>query len=213
MHGISGISGSVPIWRDIIMAETRFSKQAARRVPDGIVAREVCVTSGMLATASCPKTRLEKFLEGSEPSAPDTWYQKLRVDVSTGRLATSRCPRAIEKIFLAPPSEYLAWAKSAAIEAPPTRDCDGRATAYARDEAPVILSPMDGDSFEIDRRIDLSAQLVPFVAGSACAAGCEWSLDGRVIRTNTPTHLWRPEPGDHVLELAGAARPVHFRVR
>lgn len=213
MYGVSGISGSVPIWHDIVMAETRFAKPSAPSAPEGIVTRDVCVTSGLLATPDCPKTRLEKFIAGTEPTAPDTWYQRLHVDPTTDRLATARCPGAVERIFLVPPPEYRAWAESAAIEAPPALDCDGRVTAFAGDDAPVILSPVDGDVFSIDPHVDPAAQLVPFVAGSACPRGCEWSIDGHAIHADASTYLWPPQPGDHVLDLAGAIRQVRFSVR
>jgi len=213
MDGVNGITGAVPIWRDIFQTEMRFARPIKTIEPDGLVRRDICVTSGLLATPECPKTRTELFMAGTEPRKADTWYRSLAIDPVSGRLATARCPSSTTKTFLVLPPEYHDWAESAHIDQPPAYDCDGRKTTIASTLRPMIVSPLDGDVYQPDPRVDPSTQRIPFVAGSSCIGGCVWTIDGKPIRAAAATYLWDPVPGEHVLGLSGADRPVRFEVK
>jgi penicillin-binding protein 1A len=63
----TGARVALPIWLD-------FMTQALEAVPDrsfpephGIVRREICLETGLLATSHCPETRVEVFISGTEP--------------------------------------------------------------------------------------------------------------------------------------------------
>jgi penicillin-binding protein 1B len=67
---LEGARSALPIW-------TEFMKRAAKlrpyrdarafRAPSGLASLRVCEDSGQLATPSCPRTRMETFIEGTEP--------------------------------------------------------------------------------------------------------------------------------------------------
>ncbi len=63
----TGARVALPIWVD-------FMKKALENIPDrafpephGIVRREICTGTGLLATSRCPSTRTEVFISGTEP--------------------------------------------------------------------------------------------------------------------------------------------------
>jgi membrane peptidoglycan carboxypeptidase len=90
-------------------------------VPDGVTRQMVCVPSGMVPGKACPQTRLEYFLDGTEPSDIDTLFQEYQIDSETGRLATvfTDPARITQQTFFSPPEEELVWARSAGIPLPP----------------------------------------------------------------------------------------------
>jgi len=67
---LEGAHSALPIW-------TEFMKRAARlrpyrdakpfQPPSGVIAVDLCGESGQLATAACPRTRFDVFIEGTEP--------------------------------------------------------------------------------------------------------------------------------------------------
>lgn len=89
MQGIvSGITGAAPIWHDL-MAHLLEGKQAELpTVPQDVVGRSVCATSGLLPTSAnpCP-TRFEYFVKGQEPKGYDNSTQTVFIDKTTNTLA------------------------------------------------------------------------------------------------------------------------------
>lgn len=213
MEGVSGITGAVPIWNDLM--RERFGRERTITWPgvDGLVTRNICVTSGMLANGTCPKTRLETFIEGTEPTQADDWYKAREIDARTGKLAAEACRgRVVNKIFLEPPAEYAAWFAATGYESAPTEDCTGKSVVSASRDL-TILSPIDGDAFELDALIDPSGSGIPFMAGGALRSVYRWTLDGHVIESRNPTYFWAPQAGEHALSLEGAAMDVRFSVK
>ncbi|HWQ99783.1 MAG TPA: penicillin-binding protein 1C [Candidatus Methylomirabilis sp.] len=213
MQGVSGITGAVPIWRDIVDARFRARDAVRWPVPHGIVEREICVTSGLLANDICPKTRVEKFIEGTEPVRQDDWYVRMDVDGRTGLLATNACRDLVSQYtFLVPPPEYVVWLAASKAETPPSTDCEGR--KLARLSVPLtILSPLDGDVYERDEVVDPAAQRIPFIAGGESRDRYRWVLNNRPIESDDATILWDPVPGIYELQLEGSNRQVRFTVR
>ena len=79
---------------------------------------------------------------------------------------------------------------------------------------PRILSPVDGSVYFRDPRLVASAIRFDAEAPEACDL---WLLDGRRIPATPPAAvpLWRPEPGDHRLQLCrgGVTAEIRFSVR
>lgn len=213
MEGVSGITGAVPIWNDLMQGRFRQERRIEWPRVDGLVTRTICTTSGKLANDLCPKTRQEMFLAGTEPTEVDDWYKVHTIDVVTGLLATDGCRRdVLQKIFLEPPAEFAAWFRATGYELAPTQDCKGN-TVVLDQPSVTIISPLDGDAFEQDEHIDPANRRIPFMAGGGRRSVYRWTLDGRVIESREPTYLWDPKSGDHVLTLEGAAMDVRFRVK
>lgn len=213
MEGVSGITGAVPIWNDLMRKQ--FDRADAIEWPpvEGLITRNICITSGMLANATCPKTRQESFVAGTEPTEYDDWYKSYEIDAVTGKLASDACrSHVVRKTFLEPPAEYAAWFVATGYESAPTQDCTGKIVAEKK-SAMVILSPLDGDALERDVHADPSGGNIPFMAGGERRSVYRWNLDGHVIESRDSTYLWNPQAGEHILKLEGAEVDVRFGVK
>ena len=231
MQGVSGITGAVPIWHDIMRMRIENQGDIVWKQPDGLVMRRVCVTSGLLVNDTCPKTRDELFIAGNEPTKQDDWYVGFDIDANTGLVATDKCRgNVIHKTFLQPPTEYASWLTAAKHELPPTRDCEGREVAVdsrsrqlGAGEGLKIISPLDGDTFEHDYMIDPANQRVPFIAGGTPTDNgspitnhtvpYHWTLNGQTLESSDPTYLWDPQPGSYTLKLQGSNDEIKFNVK
>jgi penicillin-binding protein 1C len=128
MRNVSGITGAAPIWHSFMMAAHRGLPVRAFARPEGLVDREICAASGLLAQSDCPLRAIETFIAGTEPLVVDDTHVALGIDASTGALWTSGCrgPRLRRVLRLFPP-EATAWAAAQGRPLPPPIDCLGRA--------------------------------------------------------------------------------------
>ncbi len=65
--GLTGASGALPIWVDVMSRAARWSYDSFRE-PDGIVRVEIDPESGMVARSGCPDRVEEVFASGTEPA-------------------------------------------------------------------------------------------------------------------------------------------------
>jgi penicillin-binding protein 1A len=65
---MTGAAAALPIWVDIVAAATKGLPPVDFPVPSGVVSRQICAQTGLLANPACPETELELFREGSEPT-------------------------------------------------------------------------------------------------------------------------------------------------
>lgn len=82
---------------------------------------DVCDPSGLLPTNDCPAIVREIFLNGFEPSQPDTLFRSYSVNRETGLLATVFTPPELveQRVFMVVPQEARVWAASAGIPVAP----------------------------------------------------------------------------------------------
>lgn len=109
------------MWHGMMQYAVRDLNADGWSVPPGISEVEVCNPSGLLPTADCPEIVTEVFLNGSEPTGPDTLYQSFQINRETGRLATVFIPASLveERTFLVVPPSASAWARAAGLPLPP----------------------------------------------------------------------------------------------
>jgi len=67
MHNVSGITGSGPLFRDIMLLLHKNDAGREFPKPGGLSCATVCPFSGMRPTAFCPGAVEEVFIEGTEP--------------------------------------------------------------------------------------------------------------------------------------------------
>ncbi|HEU4339197.1 MAG TPA: PBP1A family penicillin-binding protein [Planctomycetota bacterium] len=65
---MTGASAALPIWVDVIEAASKGKPTAEFPVPSGVVTRQICAQTGLLANPSCLETEIELFRDGSEPT-------------------------------------------------------------------------------------------------------------------------------------------------
>ena len=76
MHNVSGISGSGPLFRDIMVLLNKDGAGSGFAAPEGIVAARVCPQSGLRPTAACPGTVEEIFSSGTEPQKACAYHRE-----------------------------------------------------------------------------------------------------------------------------------------
>jgi penicillin-binding protein 1B len=70
---LEGARSALPIWTEFMKRAAAFrpyrdAKDFPR--PAGLVGAQICNDSGQLATANCPNTHSEVFIEGTQPVVP-----------------------------------------------------------------------------------------------------------------------------------------------
>jgi len=117
--------------------------------PPGITPMMVCDPSGMLPTRDCPNLVTEVFLNGSEPTQPDTMFREFSINRETGLLATVFTPPELvdNRIYMIVPEEARDWALSQSMDIPPDSYDAIQAPpikAYANITAPQLFADVDG---------------------------------------------------------------------
>jgi len=83
--GLSGASGALPIWVDVMRRAEPTEDSTPLRRPGGLLRVEICSDSGVLAVKRCPNPVQEDFVKGTEPvdACPvhqgrfKRWFRKL----------------------------------------------------------------------------------------------------------------------------------------
>lgn len=67
--GLEGSEAALPIWTEFMNEAQRYAYLSGEDfpVPEGVVSVEIDPMTGLLASASCPESRTEYFIEGTEP--------------------------------------------------------------------------------------------------------------------------------------------------
>lgn len=100
MHNVSGITGSGPLFRDILLFLHKNNPAGEFVRPDGISTALVCPLSGKIPTASCPGAVHEVFIKGTEPVEVCSHHGLSRVlDRARGGMRPERDPAFLEISF------------------------------------------------------------------------------------------------------------------
>ena len=223
MVNITGVSGAAPIWNGFMRQVLRGQPELRFQEPDGIVRREVCALSGLIPTDVCPRRELELFIEGTEPTEYDSFYQRFTLDRETGLLADDTTPpeNRIERVFVVLPQEARDWGIRNGLLPPPT---GARVVEPDAGEALRLLEPDPYTIFQLSPLLPTEAQRLRLTVG--VPPGTEsvtYLLDGEPLGTvdSAPWALWWPLAyGEHELvaraQMADGSEqtsaPVPFQV-
>jgi len=208
MHNITGVTGAAPIWNEAMRALLAGKPDELFVRPDGMMQEEVCNLSGLLPSPACQYTHSEWFIDGTEPTQTDTYYQQVWVDSLTDSLANEYTPADRRKsvIALNLPVEAQSWARSQGL--PLLIDLQQKAISQGANEL-VLVSPTPNTTYRITPDLDLSAQQISVKAD----AGSEFSkvviyVDGNALASfSSPPYQtwWRLATGSHVFWVKGLA--------
>ena len=205
MHGVSGITGAGPIFRDVMLYLHRENPPPPFPVPRGLVRATICTLSGKLAGPHCEGRRLEWFIKGTEPKDTCDWHYL--VPGPEG-----------DRIAIRYPPEFRAWGQYIGADCgEPLEEARVAAKEVDTSFALRIIYPDEGDVFIIDPFLRRSFQALEFRALVPYGVReVEWRIDGRgSFRSRAPfTFRWQLSPGEHelVLTAGGRSDTVHFRV-
>ena len=223
MTDVTGVSGAGPIWNLFMRRVLAGQPEVAFTRPDGIVSQEVCALSGLLPTPACPRRRVERFIEGTQPTETDNIYQTFTIDRTSGLLADDTTPPQdqVERVFAVLPQEARDWANRNGIPQPPI----GAVVLRPDDSAGLrLLEPDPYTVFQISPRTPPDTQRIRLTAGvPPNTESVTYLMNDQELGTvqAEPWALWwMLEPGDHELVAQALladgtteiSAPVPFRV-
>lgn len=141
MHNVTGLTGAAPIWAETMRSILQGRPDKIFEQPDGLLKLEVCDLSGLLPTENCQHTKTEWFISGTQPTMPDTFYQRT----------------ASGDIVLNIPIEAQDWARSQGL--PLLDDANGMSPST---NSLTLTSPVDNTTYRLTPDLDLSAQQISF---------------------------------------------------
>ncbi|MCY3782009.1 MAG: transglycosylase domain-containing protein [Chloroflexi bacterium] len=102
-YNTSGSRSAAPVWNAVMSAAAAWYPPAPFENPGGVVAREICRTTGTLSTSACPEPSTDLFLhEQVPPPAEQGFLQRATVDSWSLLRANEFCPNhVIERNFAA----------------------------------------------------------------------------------------------------------------
>lgn len=177
MRAVSGVTGAGPLLHRSVLETARRYPAGHLPGPEmaGAEAVPVCALSGLRPANGCA-TVIEWFLPGAAPERRDDWE-------SGGRLTL--------------PAGYADWAATHLAAASQGSGDASRDPESGRPERPEpgigearIVSPLDGDVYEVPVGTDPRYSTLPLVA---TGEGVRWSVDGEGVQGRR----WRLVAGTH----------------
>lgn len=200
MRNVTGLTGAAPIWHEIMRTVLQGHPNQPFVRPEGLVQVEVCDLSGLLPTPTCPHTKMEWFIEGTEPTETDTFYKRVWVDSLTGQLATDATPseRRQTLTVLDLPMAAQGWAHGQGL--PLLADLSISAD-NSRQSVIYLISPHPNTTYRLDPNFDQNAQqiLVEAATGQGITEVTLW-VDGNLLAkySSVPYQAWWPlTVGEH----------------
>lgn len=202
-----GVETAAPLFFhivDALRARDPQLREPPRTLPRNLKRVEVCLASGDLPNAWCPRRGMTWFIPGKSPIRVSTVHRPVVVDIATGQPA---CPpydpaRTRTEVFEFWPSDLAKVFRQAGVprRAPPAiPDC----TAAAEDgQAPQITSPVRGATYTRrmsragEERIALNATV------DASTREVYWFVDENFIGAAKAGEslFWEPSaPGEYTL--------------
>lgn len=143
MDRTTGATGAAPIWNAVMKRYHEGLPVQWYEQPQNIIARTVCIPSGLQPSEYCQQQRSEIFIAGSEPKVQDNLWQPFEIDNTNGLLATaSTAPENREtKVFLILPPEAEDWVRDSGIAQPPQTESNA---SFEFDPEVAITFPEPG---------------------------------------------------------------------
>ncbi|MES2922289.1 MAG: penicillin-binding protein 1C [Verrucomicrobiota bacterium] len=171
--------------------------------PDGVRQVDLCAASGDLPGPWCRQTTSGWFIPGVSPISMCQLHREILVDGSTGQRVTrdDGRPGLLREIHEFWPPDLLELFRKAGLpRRPPPDPENGTDTLTGLDhgEAPRILSPLSGRTYQIDgSEIPLKAR---------AASGVQkfyWFSGNAFLGTGVPNDAlpWKPAAGNHHLRV------------
>ncbi len=202
MRDITGVSGAAPIWNMFLRRVLLGQPELTFVEPPGLVRTEVCALSGLRPTPACTLRRTELFIDGTQPTQDDTFYQTFTIDSATGYLADADTPveRRTQQVFIVLPQEARDWGIRNGLRQPPLQAPVARPDAA---QGLRLLEPDPYTVFQISPVTPAETQRLRLTVGApAGTQAVTYWMDGESLGTVTdePWALWwQLAPGQHEL--------------
>ena len=211
MRDVNGLSGAAPVWHEFMRAVLVGQPVEDFRRPPGLARTEICALSGLLPSEACPYRRWEWFIEGTQPTRPDSFYRTVTIDQETGALAGEGTPpeRRRTQLVLDLPPQAHPWARRAGltllsdlVAGSPQALIPSAQSQGALNLASLrLVSPAAGSLYRMAPGFSSEAQQIQLeAAGEAGLRQVTLLVDATPIATlerRPYTAWWRLEPGVH----------------
>jgi penicillin-binding protein 1C len=176
-----GVEAAAPLFFrviDAIKAEYPDLAEPAWRIPPGVKRVEVCLASGDLPNAWCPRRGETWFLPGKSPIRLSAVHRLVHVDTRSGRVA---CPpydpaTTKEQVFEYWPSDLAKVFRDAGLpraKPPEEGDC----ASGIDGDPPRITSPLRGASYTLRRKADADRRITFNATADGSAHTLYWFVD------------------------------------
>jgi len=208
MDGVSGVSGAGPLLHRAVMLTSRRRPAGALTTPAqaGAVALEICRVSGLRAGATCPRA-VEWFAPGTEPGHTCDWHRGTETV-----LPPEYAEWAAQRVAALGEAAATSAASSLATQPSPDASSPGAIERAAADDRFRILSPRDGDRYEIPPGVEPRYATVALRAAGAPPAVVRWYVDDQPVAGER----WALVSGAHVIRAVtprGDTAAVRVEVR
>jgi penicillin-binding protein 1C len=203
MHGVSGITGAGPLFRDIMLFLHPTPPLPFGAPPD-VERYRVCSKSGQLGGPDCANALDELFIAGHVPTETCSVHRRCHLDARTGRLAVASTPAeyVADRVYEVYPPLYHAWMQSQGLPFPPVADAVEPASdsGLQAGERLRIVFPDEEAVFKLDP--DLAAEFQSVELQAEVPTDCaqlEWRVDGAPLASVERPFLlyWPLTPGRH----------------
>jgi penicillin-binding protein 1C len=227
MYDITGLTGAAPIWAQTIRSILVGEEEESFKRPEGLVLEKVCSISGLLPGANCPYTKLEWFIEGTQPVAEDDTYRQVELDSRSGLLANENTAadfRVIRQALVLPVAAEN-WARTNGLLLYSDLLQTNSNGVNEGQSAPVVTSPASGSVYHLAVDIPAATQKIELsIAGSSGYSSVEFVMDGQVLQVlhQAPYMTWwQLEAGYHEMQVVAVldsgeqveSEIVHFEVK
>ena len=201
LRNSSGVTGAGPIFHSVMLAAAARVRSASgfgsREVvprPEGMIDREYCALSGMVANAWCPSRQREWVPSRRRTGDPNrrTGDSSSRTGDSSNDLPCSWHHQSDEGVLVMWPAEYREWARQngrltdrrLTPAAPQPME---RATTNTVRPAPAlqIANPPSGTTYLIDPTLRPEFQTLALRVVAARPGQVEWHIDGQSLGTSS----------------------------
>jgi penicillin-binding protein 1C len=216
MHNVTGLTGAAPIWHEVMRGLLQGHPDRPFTRPDGLTLVEVCDLSGLLPTSACPRTHMEWFIAGTEPTQTDSIHQQVWIDTLTNSLADDSTPIERRKSITALnlPVEAQPWAREQGLPLIADYSLFMESGSLLPSQDPdsmelILLSPHDNTTYRMDPNFDASAQQlqIEVAAGPGISQITIW-VDGNLLMTlSSPPYQawWTLSAGEHRFWVEGVS--------
>jgi penicillin-binding protein 1C len=180
-----GIEAAAPLFFrivDAIKAEHPDLAEPAWRIPAGVKRVEVCLASGDLPNAWCPRRGDTWFLPGKSPIRVSTVHRLVHIDTRSGRVA---CPpydavTTKEQIVEYWPSDLAKVFRDAGLPRAKPPD-DGDCGLDIDGDPPRITSPLRGAAYTLRRKADADRRITFNATADGSARTLYWFVDDAYV--------------------------------
>ena len=207
LRNSSGVTGAAPIFHSVMLAaaarvrgESGFGSRGVAVRPQGLIDREFCALSGMVANAWCPSRQREWV--PSREELPCSWHHQ-----------------SDDGIQVVWPAEYRQWARDNGLVADNHRVAAAprieRVSTVAAKPVLEIANPPAGATYLIDPTLRPEFQTLALRVVAARPGEVEWRVNGQSLGRSSselPFH-WPLKVGKHRIAVSdGAGRTAETTI-